>query len=122
MSTSLGGYQRTQEPPSTASSLLLSLKHTGYARVVDTDQLKSQVVPYLCQGPDGKWVDTRYRFRRGTHVRVIAGTWRGQLAVIESLVAPGYHTNGLDGGAGYRVTLDSGKSVVVSCEWVSRLW
>ena len=78
----------------------------------------SQVPPYLRQRPDGKWEDTRFQFRRGTRVRIMAGGWRGQRAVVESLVAPGYHTNGLDGGAGYRVMLDRGESVLVTWDRV----
>ena len=41
---------------------------------------------YLKQLPNGRWMDTRYKFSRGTQVRLIDGPDRGRLATVDSCV------------------------------------
>lgn len=53
---------------------------------------------YLRQLPNGKWMDTRYKYGRRTRVRLIDGPHRRRLATVDSCVflqwnedVPGYH-------------------------------
>jgi len=54
---------------------------------------------HLKQLPNGKWMDTRYKFSRGTRVRLIDGPDLGRHATVISCVflqggggdVPGYH-------------------------------
>ena len=59
--------------------------------------------------PDGRYIEVRYQFRRGSRVRVISGRYKEQAGTIESRVAqmmvegrlvdvPGYHVRVDDGG------------------------
>ena len=63
---------------------------------------------YLMRLPDGRYVDARYQFRRGSPVRMMSGRYKGLAGTVESRVAqmkvdghlvtvPGYHVK-VDGG------------------------
>ena len=61
-----------------------------------------ELYPYLQKQPDGKWIDTRYRFSRGDQVMIIKGPMKGRIGVVDSrlgqvpqdgrlVVTAGYH-------------------------------
>ena len=63
---------------------------------------------YLQRLPDSRYVDVRYRFSRGSRVRMMSGHYKEQSGTVESRVAqmmvdghsvtvPGYHVR-VDGG------------------------
>ena len=70
--------------------------------------------PPLKRLPDGRLVDTRYKFKRGDHVRITAGPHAGKTGMADSAVA---QLKGEDGYlvpmAGYHVRLDDGKLATV---------
>ena len=70
--------------------------------------------PPLKRLPDGRLVDTRYRFKRGDRVRITAGPHSGKTGTADSAVA---QLKGEDGYlvpmAGYHVRLDDGKLATV---------
>ena len=72
---------------------------------------------YLLQLPNGKWMDTRYRFSRGTRVRLIDGPYRGRLAKVDSCV----FLQGTEDVPGYHLELAEEEWVTVRWDWVERL-
>ena len=70
--------------------------------------------PPLGRLPDGRLVDTRYRFKRGDRVRITVGPHAGKTGTADSAVG---QLKGEDGYlvpmAGYHVQLDEGKLATV---------
>ena len=69
---------------------------------------------YLLQLPNGKWMDTRYRFSRGTRVRNIDGPDRGRQATVISCV----FLQGKENVPGYHLELAEEEWVTVRWDWV----
>ena len=76
--------------------------------------MEREIPPPLKRLPDGRLVDTRYRFKRGDRVRITAGPHAGKTGVAESAVG---QLKGEDGHlmpmAGYHAQLDEGKVATV---------
>ena len=72
---------------------------------------------YLRRLPNGKWMDTRYRFSRGTRVRLIDGPDRGRQATVDSCV----FLQGEEDVPGYHMELAEEEWVTVRWDWVVRL-
>ncbi len=69
---------------------------------------------YLKRLPDGRVMDTRYRFKRGDRVRITSGLHAGKTGTAESAVAQMKDDEGyLVTMAGYHVRLDDGKVATV---------
>ena len=61
--------------------------------------------------PDGSLEDTRYRYARGTKVRVIEGPHKGHVATVNSCVGQ-FHAGGeMVLEPGYQVTLDDDREL-----------
>jgi hypothetical protein len=69
---------------------------------------------HLKQLPNGKWMDTRHKFSRGTRVRLIDGTHRGRLATVDSCV----FLQGKEDVPGYHLELAEEEWVTVRWDWV----
>ena len=72
---------------------------------------------YLQQLPNGKWMDTRYQFSRGTRVRLTGGPNRGSRATVDSCV----FLQGTEDVPGYHLELAEKEWVTVRWDWVERL-
>ncbi|MEE9247094.1 MAG: hypothetical protein V3U79_00140 [Dehalococcoidia bacterium] len=71
---------------------------------------------HLRQLPNGKWMDTRYKFRRGTRVQLIDGPNRGRQATVSSSV----FLQGKEDVPGYHLELAEEEWVTVRWDWVER--
>ena len=72
---------------------------------------------YIQQLPNGKWMDTRYKFSRGTRVRLVNGPERGRQATVDSCV----FLQGAEDVPGYHLELTDEEWVTVRWDWVERL-
>ena len=72
---------------------------------------------YLQQLPNGKWMDTRYKFGRGTQVRLINGPNRGRKGTVDSCV----FLQGTEDVPGYHLEFAKEEWVTVRWDWVERL-
>ena len=72
---------------------------------------------YLQQLPNGKWMDTRYKYGRGTRVRLIDGPHRGRQATVDSCV----FLQGKENVPGYHLELAEEEWITVRWDWVERL-
>lgn len=68
---------------------------------------------YLVQLPDGRWIDTRGKFRRGDRVRVTSGPNVGVTGAADSLVGQIRENGRWITMAGYHVRTDDGRNVTV---------
>jgi len=70
--------------------------------------------------PDGRLQDTRYRFKRGDRVLVIAGPHKGRQAIVDSRDGQMQGEHGLVSMPCYNVVLDKGRWAQVQWDWVQK--
>ena len=74
----------------------------------------NNVPSYLERRPNGLWEDTRLKYKPGTRVSITAGRYRGQDAVIDSIVGVTQEDDGKwDGDPGYNALLQDGRCITV---------
>lgn len=76
--------------------------------------------PYLQRQPDGKWIDTRYRFARGDKVVIIEGPMKGRVGAVDSRLGQVPKDGRLVATAGYHL-LVGGRNVTVTWDMVEPL-
>ena len=70
--------------------------------------------PYLQEQPDGKWIDTRYRFARGDKVAITKGPMKGRIGIVDSRLGQVPKDGRLVATAGYHLLLED---QVVTVTW-----
>jgi hypothetical protein len=78
--------------------------------------MKNHLVPM----PDGRLMDTRYRFKRGDRVLVIAGPHNGRRATIDSRDGQMKGERGLVSIPTYNVQLGENRWAQVQWDWVQK--
>ena len=49
----------------------------------------NELHPFLKKRPDGRYEETRFRYKRGMNVRILGGQYPCQMAVVECLLDDG---------------------------------
>ena len=74
----------------------------------------NELPSYLEKLPYGLYEDTRFKYKPGTRVSITVGLYRGQEAMIDSLVGVTQGDDGnWDGEPGYNVLLQDGGCITV---------
>ena len=76
--------------------------------------------PYLIPTPDGRLMDTRYRFKRGDRVLVIAGPHKGSKVTVDSRDGQMKGEYGLVSVPTYNVMLGENHWAQVQWDWVQK--
>ena len=78
----------------------------------------SELPPFLQKRPDGLYEETRFKYERGTKVRIMGGPHQGMIAVVDSLIGTILEGEHWIAELGYNVLLDDGRCITIRWELV----